>query len=94
MAGGLFDAEAYDLDEVEVWPENWTAWRLFCDCATQWRIGPNGGPTGLDYTPLMRLLDCEGLGTKEWRQTFDDVRVLESAALDQLNENRKDRTPP
>lgn len=49
------------------------------------------GPTGLDYTPLMRLLDLERLGDEDWRQTFDDVRALEAAALDQMRENRADQ---
>lgn len=65
---------------MEVWPENWTAWSLFCDMATQWRIGM-GGATGLDYGPLFRLMDAQGLEGSEWRAVFDDIRVLESSSL-------------
>jgi hypothetical protein len=83
IAGGLFDAADYDLDHVELWPENWPAWRLFSRLATQWRIAMNG-PTGLDYQPLMRLLDLEDLGPADWQDRFDDVRVLEAAALEQM----------
>lgn len=84
--GGLFSAADYGFDLVEVWPENWPAWRLFCDLSTQWRMGMNG-PTGLDYTPLMRLLDQEHPSPDDWRSTFDDVRHLEAVALDQLRIN-------
>ena len=45
------------------------------------------GPTGLDYVPLMRLLDLEQLSADEWRDTFDCIRVLEGAALDQIRLN-------
>jgi hypothetical protein len=71
---------------VEVWPENWKAWGLFCAVSTQWRIGMSG-PTGLDYVPLMRLLDLDQLSADEWRDTFDCIRVLEGAALDQIRLN-------
>ncbi|MFG6457865.1 DUF1799 domain-containing protein [Roseateles sp. BYS96W] len=61
-------------------------WRLFLDVSTQWRVGM-GGATGLDYTPLMRLLDREQLNADDWRDTFDSVRAIEAAALDQMREN-------
>jgi hypothetical protein len=83
IAGGLFDAADYELDRAEVWPENWPAWQLFCRLSTQWRIAMNG-PTGLDYQPLMRLLDLEDLSPADWQDRFDDVRVLEAAALEQM----------
>lgn len=85
----MFSAADYGLDAVEVWPENWLAWRLFCDVATQWRTGVNG-PTGLDYGPLMRLLDLEKLSAEDWRDTFDCVRACEGAALDQIRLNAAD----
>lgn len=85
----MFTAADYGLDHVEVWPENWTAWRLFCDLATQWRIGMNG-PTGLDYAALYPLLDREQLSADDWRDTFDAVRACEGAALDQMRQNAAD----
>jgi hypothetical protein len=89
MVGGLFDAADYGLDHVELWPENWRPWRLFCDLATQWRIAMNGH-TGLDYGVLFRLLDEEHLSADDWRDTFDCVRALEGAALDQMRQNAAD----
>ena len=48
------------------------------------------GPTGLDYGPLFRLMDEAGLTGAEWRQAFDDLRALESAALQQIRANSAD----
>lgn len=72
---------------VEVWPENWPAWVLFCEMETQWRVGP-GGATGLDYTPLFARMDRLGLTGPEWEQRFADIREIEAAALVQMREGR------
>lgn len=48
------------------------------------------GPTGLDYGPLIQLLDREQLSADDWRDTFDCVRALEGAALDQMRLNAAD----
>jgi hypothetical protein len=45
------------------------------------------GPTGLDYVPLFRLLDAEQMSAEDWRDTFDSIRVLEGAALEQMRAN-------
>jgi len=54
---------------------------------TQWRIGMNG-PTGLDYNVLFRLMDEAKMSPEDWRSTFDDVRVMESAALESMRVNK------
>lgn len=59
-----------------MWPENWPAVALFVELTTQWRFGP-AGPTGLDYGVLPIL--CP-----EWRDHFDDLRVMEAAALEEM----------
>jgi hypothetical protein len=38
----------------------------------------------------MRLLDQERLSPEDWRDTFDCVRVLESAALERMRLNAQD----
>jgi hypothetical protein len=40
-----------------------------------------GGATGLDYGPLFELMRRQGLDGQDWRETFDDIRTLEAAAL-------------
>lgn len=79
-----FTPEDYE-EHVEIWPENWPSWRLFRDCSTQWRVAPMGGFIGLDYGPLFALMERRGLSRDEWSQTFDDIRVLESEALNQMH---------
>lgn len=79
-----FTADDYD-ETVELWPENWPAWQLFCRVATQWRTAPMGGYLGLDHGPLIALLNRENLSPDDWDERFDDVRVLEAAALSKLN---------
>lgn len=73
--------------ELEVWPDCWPAVGLFLRLATQWRFG-FAGPTGLDYGPAFRLMDRMGLDGDEWDDLFEDLRVLEGAALDMLNEKK------
>lgn len=84
MAAMGFTPEDYE-ETVEVWPENWQTWRLFRDCATQWRVAPMGEYIGLDYPPLFRLMDEAGLSREDWRDTFDDIRILEGAALEAMH---------
>lgn len=78
---------AEDYGEVEVWPENWMAWRLFCSVSTQWRTSGMGGCVGLDYTPLMRIMDEHGLKGDEWLATLEGVQAVEAGALAQMRAN-------
>lgn len=73
-------AEAAASEVIEVWPDNWRAWMLFTSLNTQWNVGM-GGRTGLRYESLYPLLDRMGLTDDEWRGYFDDVQVMERAAL-------------
>lgn len=41
-----------------------------------------GGPIGLDYAAMYPLLDR---ANGDWNQLFEDIRVMESAALDELH---------
>ena len=50
-----------------------------------------GGPTGLRYEALYPLLDRETSDPSEWRALFQDIQVLESAALKQMAENRAEQ---
>ena len=72
---------------VEVWPENWRVFVLFSRVQTQWNVSM-GGPTGLRYEAIYPLLDRETDTKDEWLELFQDVQVLESAALKQMAENR------
>lgn len=74
----------YTPDEVEVWPENWPTVTLFFEIAGQWRTGMNGR-TALDYTTLFLRMERLRLSDADWQQTFNDVRVMEAAALEQMH---------
>ena len=87
MAQAGFTPEDYDTEPVEVWPENWPAWSLFCELSGQWRVGMNG-PTALDYTPLFHRMNRLGLVGDEWEQRFADIRVIERAALEQMSKDK------
>lgn len=74
---------------IEVWPDNWPAVELFVDLDTQWRrAGMAGERTGLDYTALPAVLGIRAIPKKKWPSLFDDLRVMEVAVLDYLNEKR------
>lgn len=81
-----FEVSDYELDDVDLWPENKAAFDLFLSLRTQWRHGFNG-PTGLDYTPLFRLMDDMGLIGDERKQMFGDIQHCEAAALKTMHDN-------
>jgi hypothetical protein len=64
----------------EVWPDNWESVRIFNAMDTQWRVS-NGGRSGLDYNVLHSVFDV-----KWGSNTFDDIRIMESAALLKIHE--------
>ena len=82
LAGTGYTPADYQ-EEVEVWPENWPAVDLFCAMRGQWREGLSG-PRGLDYGVLFQLLDRKGYTGDAWWAMFDDIVVMQSAALDAM----------
>jgi len=86
-----FTPEDYAQDDVEVWPDNWLAWRLFSDLSTQWiYVGAGMGPpkrVGLVYASLYPLLDRACTTQDQWQQTFHDIQACEDAALEQMRKN-------
>lgn len=73
-------------DVVAVWPDNWPAFQIFARLQTQWSVGM-GGRTGLRYEALYPLLDRTAADADEWEALFDDVRVMEYAALKQMSDD-------
>lgn len=73
----------YPSKEVEIWPDNFEAYRLFCSMSTQWRTG-FAGPTGLDYNVLYSKLDRLGLEPDRYDELESDVGVIERAALSEI----------
>lgn len=81
-----FEPEDFEGDEVEVWPENWPAVQLFGRLGTQWQVSVSG-PSGLQYPVLFDLLDRSGYTGPEWWAMFDDIQLMERAALDAMRAN-------
>lgn len=71
-------------DVVEVWPEHHEAFELFATLQTQWRTGMSG-PTGLDYNVLFTTMTMKHIGDEKQIELLDDIRVMESAALNQIH---------
>lgn len=90
---GAFErpAVAEDPDEAyPLWPDCVDAVALFLACQTQWRVtavaGLGGGAMifqGLDYPGCQ--VAAEARGARLEGRLFEDLRVLEAAALDVLN---------
>jgi len=66
-------------ESFPVLPENWDALTVFIAVQTQWRYGPSGHLTGLDYSGCRAAARAMGL---KWRKVFGNLREMESAALE------------
>lgn len=65
-----------------VWPENWRAVRAFLRCETQWRAVAGFGFfrwLGIDYAAARPVY--ERRNGRVDRALFEDIRVMERAAL-------------
>lgn len=101
MTGPVIDETAADLAALgvataalpekeapsfDVFPENWDAVRCFCACSTQWRQSFSG-ITGIDYTVLFKIIEIYSID--DTVNTFEDVRIMEAAVLQETSRERK-----
>ena len=86
MRAGGYEPEDFDDEQIEVWPENWQAFQLFCVMQTQWNVGM-GGRTGLRYEALYPLIDRHAKDEEQWKALFDELRTMEYAALKQMSDD-------
>jgi len=49
---------------------------------TQWRYGPSGHPTGLDYAGCRAAVRALGL---RWNKVFEGLQVMEAEVLEVAN---------
>jgi len=68
---------------VEIWPDNWQAFKVFDAIGTQWRIGFNGA-TGLDYSVLPEIWRRTKTKIEDRDSVFLDLRIMEEAALQEM----------
>lgn len=68
----------------EVWPENMPVIRLFDSLQTQLRAGMSG-VFGFDYSVYFTRMERMKLSEQEYEWMFEDIRVIESAALNAMH---------
>ena len=76
-------------DDCLVWEENWQAVTLFVGLRTQWRMHVGMGGAiyqGLDYLAAEAALRLQRVPRSAWPALFDDLQVMEAAALPLLND--------
>ena len=78
---------SYEMENFEVWPENWDALQMFLKLRAQWRVSPMGQLIGLDYTAVLAVINFEKSTDKH--QLFDDIQTIENGALLGLQEVRQ-----
>lgn len=70
----------------EVWSENWLSFEVFCNLSRCWRIdGMNGVYLGLERPAIESTLRLMGVKHDQQTGVFNDLLVMEGAALAVLN---------
>lgn len=88
LDAALAAADETESGDVEIWPENADAVRLFFALDTQWRTAVLPGKvavivkTSLDYSPAPGTAAALGITYDE--DCLDRLRILERAALGEL----------
>ena len=88
--GLVWAGETQDAS-LGVWPENWQALQVFLAMGTQWKVsaGMNGMIwTGLDYIALPIVEARMGVRRAASAELFTRLRIMESAARQELNKAR------
>ena len=83
----LMETAEAEPELFEVWPENDLSLGVFLTCSTQLRyrtVGQGSIVSGLDYTAVETVLRPRKVCEKS--RIFDDVRHMEMAMLEQINE--------
>lgn len=81
------DEGSLGMVDYAVWPENWPSYLVFSNMGTQWRVGMNGA-SGLDYNVLSEIWRRLKIPFNARDDIFQDIRLMESAALQQMNDNQ------
>ncbi len=74
-----------------IWPENERAVNLFVRVSTQWSVAGMGGFVGLRYESVSFMLKLyySDLKNDEIKTLFEELQIMEFAALSVLNEGLK-----
>ncbi|WP_417550117.1 DUF1799 domain-containing protein [Methylophaga sp.] len=77
-------AQHIPIEKTQVWLIHFDVLQVFNSLSTQWRVGP-WGRTGIDYSVLPVVMDLHEINPTERKQMFADLKVMETAALEQLH---------
>lgn len=74
-----------------IWPENEEVVKLFVRVSTQWCVAGMGGFVGLRYESVRFMLKLyySDLTFEEIKTLFEELQIMEFAALSVLNEGLK-----
>jgi hypothetical protein len=78
LAESRSDIEDVRHEVIVIDLENWRAWEVFQDCATQWRTNMQG-VVGLDYNAVFSMMNAYGV--KNRKRMIRKIRAIESGAL-------------
>jgi len=76
---GLTAADLGIDESIGIWPDVKESVEVFIALGSQWNVGM-GGPVGLVYASIPVVMDA--FGVKDRKTVFEDVRVMESEALE------------
>lgn len=80
------EARQEEEQDFEVLPEVWDSVQLFLLCDSQWRVD-FGTWIGLDYGPIIML--GQSMGITNMTQTMQDIKVIETEILIQINKKQQ-----
>jgi len=87
--------DEYEATEYPVWRDNFKALNVFLALATQWEFVVLDGHlirTRLIYEAIETVLrNTNGIGKRDWAGIIEDLRHMESAALEAFNQERAKR---
>lgn len=69
----------------DVWEENWNSVLFFLCLKSQWVLGGMGGYVGLNYPGVESVMRIKRVPVKDRESLFEDVQIMEFAALEVLN---------
>ncbi len=79
-------------DDFEVWEDCWEAVLFFCACQYRWRYKANLEKTvldGLDVPQIESDMRLRGWKRKKQQAMWADLLVMETAAMQVINEREK-----
>ena len=77
---------------IEVLPDTMRSVLVFDDLGSQWiYAGAGGVPTGIVYASIEPVLRVRRIAAEDWPEVFDDIRVMEAAALQEMHEQQRRR---